>query len=184
MSTPIAREVLFRGDAVVVDQAMFSASRSEAERRMYVHTTMRPGDTDVELCDNPYHPDPAKLDYLPISRLTLVRRGNWFRVEHNTPPLFDEPSDEPLFWRYWLGVTEVRNPAMNGQANTWTRQQALNGLSAGIADLFVVKGGSSDEAGECCFEAYKFRAYKSDRIPGGIPRLRELNRDALRAMAP
>lgn len=184
MGTPIAREVLFRGDVVMVDQAMFLTPRAEAERRMYVHTTMRPGDTDVELCDNPYHPDPAKLDYLPISQLALVRRGNWFRAEHNTPLRFDDPADEPLFWRYWLGVTEVRNPATGGQTNVWTRQQALNALSAGIADLFTVKAGSTDESGECRFEAYKFRVDKSERIPGGVPRLRELNRDALRAMAP
>ena len=179
MSLP-ANDVLFRGDSVLVNSAdyVFAGIPPEPERRLFVHTTMRQGDSDVELCDNPYRSTPATLDYLPVTCVRLVRRGNWFRARHNMQLQFDDPYDELLFWRYYIGVHEVRNP--ENQTNSWTRNQALNALSARIADLFVAKENSLNPAGEYLFVGYKFQ---SDSIPGGTFRLRELNREALRAMA-
>ena len=173
-----ATEVLFRGDLVLVDPTAFHIMLPEPERMLFVHTSMRQGDSDVELCDNPYRPNPRELDYFPVSKVGLVRRGNWFRAQHAMELQFDVPSDELLFWRHYIGVQEARNP--DNHTNSWTRNQALNALSAGIADLFMVIEGSLDAAGECLFVGYRFR---NDTVPGGIPRLRALNREVLRAMA-
>lgn len=179
MSRLITHQDLFRGDLVQVEAKMFPKTSSEAERRRFVHTTMRHGDTDVELCDNPYNP--AKLDYSSISALKLVRRGNWFRRQHSLPLEFDDPFDESLFWMHHIGTTTVRNPE-DRKVNAWTRRQALNALSAGIADVFVVTPDSLDSRfGEFRFTGYKLK-HTSD-IPGGVVRLRELCREALRAMA-
>ena len=170
-------EVLFRGDLVIVYSAAFTTSTPEPERQLFVHTTMRQGDTEVELCDDPYRS--SLLDYCSITRVRLVRRGNWFRARHNLELQFDDPYDELLFWKHYIGVSEAKNP--DNQTNSWLRSQALNALSAGIADLFVAKEDSLDDAGNCLFVGYKFR---SNEVPGGVPRLRKLNREALRAMTP
>ncbi len=70
-----------------------------------------------------------------------MKRGNVFRYRFGMDLLpFSNYAEEARFWRMMQMLEEVRNPA-DGLFYTWTRDQAIQGLQAGIIDAFLESSG-------------------------------------------
>ena len=99
---------------------------------------------ELDVCGRPYGAGGMiggiRLDSCP-GEVKLVRRGNIFRRQFGQDLLpFGDYAEEARFWDCLGMLVNVRNPD-DGLFYTWTLEQAITGLEAGVIDIYLASTG-------------------------------------------
>lgn len=116
--------VFFKGDKVLYGEKIWYAGShsSTSTGQITVHTS---GGLTQGWCD--------------VSELTLLERGNHFRLQAGLPLEFKDFIDEVRFWKELGLLEEVKNLETN--LYTWTLGDATSALEKGQIDLYLASTG-------------------------------------------
>ncbi len=122
---------LCQGDTVKVDPRCSVLTLTDDQLTLHVHSV---NGEYVSLVTNPYRS--GRIKQVPLSSVTLLRRGNWYNYQNGLQLSSMSYADEIAFWRDQELAEEVKNPT-DGKTDSWTIEQATSALKSGVADAFI-----------------------------------------------